>query len=152
MPEGSRVPLFGNRVEGCAYVVRPSAYVLVRNSANEIAVARTPKDYFLPGGGIEAGETAEQAAVREAEEECGLVLSLCNRLASAVEFVQSAEENAYFEKRSTFFQASLRDIVPAREPDHDLVWLKLDEAMELLSHGSHRWTVTQLRSSSNSGA
>lgn len=48
---------------------RPGQIVLVRR--------RYPPDegqWTLPGGGIEAGESAEQAAVREAIEETGLIV------------------------------------------------------------------------------
>ncbi len=37
--------------------------------------------YLFPGGGIEAGETAEQAAVREAHEELGIQVRLEGLLA-----------------------------------------------------------------------
>ena len=49
-------PVFGRQVEGCPYIIRPSAYALVRREAGELAVARTAIGYFLPGGGLKAGE------------------------------------------------------------------------------------------------
>ncbi|MBI1897436.1 MAG: NUDIX hydrolase [Acidobacteria bacterium] len=72
MSDLTHVPVFGTPVEGCPYVLRPSAYALVRNAAGELAVARTPRGCFLPGGGVETGESPEQAIEREAKEECGL--------------------------------------------------------------------------------
>lgn len=133
-------------MEGCPYVIRPSAYVLVRNSSGEIAIVRTATGVFLPGGGIETGETPEQAVVREAMEECGFVLRECRSLANAIEIVYSATENACFEKRSTFFTADLREVTLAQEPDHDLLWLKPGDAMDMVSHGSHRWIIDQFGS------
>jgi 8-oxo-dGTP diphosphatase len=76
MHEGSAVPTFGSRVEGCPYIVRPSAYAIVIRGANEVAVARTEAGCFLPGGGVEAGEDFKRAIEREAVEECGLVLTV----------------------------------------------------------------------------
>jgi 8-oxo-dGTP diphosphatase len=124
--------------------VRPSAYAVVRGPSEEIAVVRTAKGHLLPGGGIEIGESAEQAAAREAMEEGGLILSSCEWLGDAVEIVHSSAENACYEKSSAFFGARLQGIAAATEPDHDLLWLKPECAMKLLSHESHRWAVRRL--------
>lgn len=49
--------------------------------------------YELPGGGIEAGETPEEAALRELQEECGLVgtivrpLNVLHRMNGNTEYV-----------------------------------------------------------------
>ena len=86
------VPVFGRQVEGCPYIVRPSAYALVRREADELAIARTAIGYFLPGGGLKAGETSEQAIEREAMEECGLVLRPRSLLGRAIQIVYSPVE------------------------------------------------------------
>jgi hypothetical protein len=52
----SRVPIFGVRVEGCPYIIRPSAYAVVRNEEAALAVVQTPRGYYLLGGGIEGDE------------------------------------------------------------------------------------------------
>ena len=144
MTDRTDVPLFGDRVEGCAYVLRPSAYALVRNAGGEVAVVRTPRGTFLPGGGIEAGESAEQTIEREAIEECGLVVLPGRTIGTAIQIVHSADEDTCFEKRSTFLEAVSRGRVPAKERDHELAWLKPAEAVDALSHESHRWAVRRL--------
>src|SRR5438067_9364537 len=99
------VSVFGTQLAGCDYVVRPSAYALVPNDAGAIAVVRTPKGVFLPGGGIDAGESAEQAVVREAREEAGLVVATVGTLCRAVEFTHALDEEAWYQKVSTFVTA-----------------------------------------------
>jgi 8-oxo-dGTP pyrophosphatase MutT (NUDIX family) len=51
---------------------RPSAYGLVVNEGKALVVpTKSTGKYFLPGGGIEVGERAEETVVREVFEETG---------------------------------------------------------------------------------
>ncbi len=62
---------------------RPTARVLLVNDQNEIFLIKTHFDpelgleprWLTPGGGIDAGETALEAAVRELGEETGLAIT-----------------------------------------------------------------------------
>lgn len=51
-----------------------SAVALVRDRRVLMVTARGRDVYYMPGGKIDAGETAAQAAAREAREEVSLVL------------------------------------------------------------------------------
>lgn len=139
------VPVFGNRIEGCPYVRRPSAYALVRNTADQWAVVRTPHGCFLPGGGIDSGETPEQTVEREAMEECGFVLKTRAVVGRAIQFVYSTEEKEYFEKICEFVDAELVGATARSEDDHELQWLSIAQALNSLSHESHRWALDQLK-------
>lgn len=142
MTEFRDAPVFGERVSGVAYVRRPSAYAIIRNAAGEVAVVRTPKGAFLPGGGIEAGETPEEAVVREVLEECGFAIRLLSRLPDAVQFVHAPAEARHFEKCSAFFEAVVAGSqTSAVESGHEVLWLAQDAARRLLSHESHSWAV-----------
>lgn len=62
---------------------RAASYVVCRDSAGRILLTRfyspTHRDsgrWTMPGGGMEWGETAEQTALRELEEETGLTAHL----------------------------------------------------------------------------
>jgi 8-oxo-dGTP pyrophosphatase MutT (NUDIX family) len=125
-------------------VIRPSAYALVRNTDGAVAVVCTARGCFLPGGGIEVGESPGLTIEREALEECGLVLRVRAVVGAAVEIGYSPDEDTCFEKQSTFVEADLQSLTAPQEPDHELVWLTRTEAAERLSHGSHRWALELL--------
>ena len=134
-------PVFGIRLPGCSYVVRPSAYALVRAEDGRLAVVRERRGWFLPGGGIEGHEGPEGAAQREAREECGLVIEARGIVARATEIVHSPSGNGGIDKDSFFIEAVVLRPTSATEPDHELVWLTAEEAARRLSQKSHRWAV-----------
>ena len=98
-------PVFGTKLDGVAYVVRPSAYALLPNEAGDLAVMRTPKGHFLPGGGVEPGESVAAAVAREAREEAGLLVEPTRTVGEAVEFTRALDEDAWYQKLSTFVGA-----------------------------------------------
>jgi 8-oxo-dGTP diphosphatase len=113
----------------------------VRNEIGDFAVVRTPVACYLPGGGMDPGETPEQTIVREGQEECGFVLQPRAQIGRAMEICYSSEEGEYFEKDSFFIEAKIVGHGSPTEPDHELIWMRADAAREVLSHGSHRWAI-----------
>ena len=147
MEDWGRALVFGVRPEVEACVIRPSAYGLVEDDHGRLAVVRTGQGTFLPGGGIEAGETPEEAITREALEECGLVIRLGVWAARAVQFVYSEPERTHFEKRSIFIDGAVAGSGSTRlEADHELVWINSETATQILSHQSQCWAVERWRS------
>ena len=149
MDDWGKVMVFGVRPnEAC--VIRPSAYGLVEDDRGRLAVVRTSQGTFLPGGGIEAGETAEKAIKREALEECGLVIRLGTWTARAIQFVYAESERTHFQKRSTFIQGFVDAAGDGFnsvgfESDHELLWVNPEAAIQMLSHQSHCWAVERWR-------
>ena len=139
------IPVFGQRLAGETYVVRPSAYAIIENEKGDIATVITPLGFFLPGGGIEAGETPGEAVVREAREECGLLVRPEGEIARAVQFSYSKTERCYFEKRIVFLRAILEGTTAAVEEDHELVWQRPETAAAQMWHESHGWVLGEVR-------
>jgi len=147
MKDWTAVPVFGARAEAERYTVRPSAYGVVEGGDGQLAVVRTSHGVFLPGGGIEEGETPEQTVVREALEECGLAVRAGDWKIHAVQFIYSESERTHFEKLSTFVDATVEAVASlATEADHELEWMAPEAAFQLLSPESHRWAVDRWRS------
>ena len=93
------IPRFGEPVAGQPYLVRPSAYAVVRDESGAIAVVRTSEGVFLPGGGIDPGESAERAAVRETREECAIDVHVALEVGKAADIVWSRKESACLPSR-----------------------------------------------------
>src|SRR5580765_3110699 len=87
------IPRFGEPVAGQPCVLRPSAFVVVSNNAGAIAVVRTAEGVFLPGGGVEPGESAEAAARRETGEECAFDVTIDAEVGRAADIVWSKKES-----------------------------------------------------------
>jgi 8-oxo-dGTP pyrophosphatase MutT (NUDIX family) len=132
---------FGTPIPGAVYVLRPGGYGVVFNRGGEVAVIATPKGCHLPGGGQEAGEGPEAAAIREAYEECGLRIRVLGLIGTADELVYAVEESTHFRKRCSFFRAELISQDGCGEPDHRLAWLTPEQAGIALCAGSQGWAV-----------
>ncbi len=92
------------------------------------------RDFFnLPGGGVEEGETPEDAALRELAEECNVTGTIIRPL--TVEFKPDLESRVY-----TFLVEVPEDAVPSKGIDPevseeeqsivDVMWLQLHEIAE----------------------
>lgn len=79
--------IFENPVaEPTTYILRPTAKGVVIDSDNNVCVYTIHGRSLFPGGGIEDGETPEQAFVREAKEEIGCDVEIDFLLGVAAEF------------------------------------------------------------------
>lgn len=132
MPES--IPVFGVADESLPRIVRKCAYVIAGGSAGRIATVRDSGKLFLPGGGIETGETPAQALHREVLEELGSEVVLREPVAAAVQhFVL---ENKSYEVHATFFLGEIGERT-RQSCEHDLVWSQPDQ----LFHPYQAWAA-----------
>jgi 8-oxo-dGTP diphosphatase len=126
---------------GAIYETRPSVYAVMLDQRNHIAVVRTPRGYFLPGGGIERGENAGAALSRECAEECGLSVSIRSHIGDAVQFLDIPEEG-HFRILGRFFHCEFaRGPIGPAEADHQLLWLPQDDAVRKMRRPFEAWAI-----------
>ena len=133
---------FGKVEDPRGYPPRPSAYaVIVRDDGRILAVVDGPET-LLPGGGIDDGESAEAAVVREIKEETGYSSVILSKIGDANEYILLPKQHRNVNKISAFYLAELTGAPdPAVVPEHEPIWLLPDAFVSRTSHESHAWAV-----------
>jgi 8-oxo-dGTP pyrophosphatase MutT (NUDIX family) len=85
---------------------------------------------MMPVGGLDAGETHEEALVREFREETGHAVTVGAFVGEAAQFTWDAVEKVHWRKVGRFYRVTLGPRAePPTEADHTCRWLPLDEAL-----------------------
>lgn len=141
------VPQFGQPQPGRDHPDRPAAFAVVPRG-EVIAVVRVTlgpggSRLDLPGGGIDPGESAANAAIRECGEEAGLRIETEDEPFTRADHFFVNQDGETNNTRGQFFAARL--IAPAPElkvePDHALEWMTPQDALAALDRESHAWAV-----------
>ena len=140
-------PQFGEAEPGAVYPDRPAAFAIVERDGliALVEVQRIGRGLVLdlPGGGLDPGETAAEAAVRECGEEAGLVVALDAEPFVLADHFFLHNDGAVRNTRGAFFVGRVlaEDAALKIEDDHELVWTAPDEALLRLDRESHVWAV-----------
>ena len=136
------VPEFGTKQPGIEYIHRPGVYAVIENDERRIAVIETIKGYFLPGGGIDPGESDVVALSREVLEETGYQVSIHAEIGESVEYIEVEGEGKHYQISSRFYRAKLGSKVKNDiEQDHHLVWLWIEDALQKLKPQAQVWII-----------
>lgn len=144
--------IFGKKEEELNYKVRTGAYAIILNSEKEVALIRANgQQYFLPGGGLENGETHEQCLKREMYEESGYELIIKTFIGRAKRyFISTLPVNEPIESDAYFYSCELGN--KKKEPsdkDAFLEWVKIDDAIKMLYHEHQSWGIKEIEKSLN---
>lgn len=102
--------------------------LIINDKEQILFVKRSDNDDFLPGkwelpgGGIEFGESAQEAVIREIDEECGIEIEVLKPLAVADYFMDDVQVI------EICFLCSPKSLNITLSHEHsDYKWLKIDE-------------------------
>ncbi len=125
---------------------REAAKVVLFDNENNIALIHYPNkpdypgdSYYIPGGGVEAGETIEDALRRESLEETGCQI----KDVEGVGYIEAYMKDGLLKQKAYLFTAKVSGgkglpqmIEKEIEEGMSVVWKPFDEALTLVSHNS----------------
>jgi ADP-ribose pyrophosphatase YjhB (NUDIX family) len=127
--------------------LRPTVFAAVRNGDDRILLVQRAdtRDWELPGGTVEIGESATTAVVREVAEESGVTISVTG-LSGVYTDPGHVMVNLDGEVRQQFSLCVHATPVSGRpRPDHDEVinaaWIRTDELPHLSIHPAIRLRI-----------
>jgi len=121
--------------------IREISRAVVFNDKGEIALTKLLADdkfghrdyYELPGGGVQVGETFEQAALREIEEEIGFSGEIVAEIGQVIDVYNLIHR----ENHNHYFLIKAHEFVGTRMEEKEkhliekIVWVEIDEAKHL---------------------
>jgi 8-oxo-dGTP pyrophosphatase MutT (NUDIX family) len=109
---------------GRALLTQAGAYALIRDEEDRVLLVRAANGrFYLPGGRIEPGETAEEALARELVEECGLRVRVVAPLGEALQPIMAGSVMLL----ASYWAAEVAGLAH-EEPEHQLLWTPRAEA------------------------
>ncbi len=139
-------------LNGKTYYREAVRAVIMDNNKILLIYSEKNGDYKLPGGGVEEGETYEEALIREVEEEAGVRVSINKELFRVMEYDEGQFDDCdLFKMLSIYYEAhvtkNLKQNLDSYEYEMGFIpkWVEISQAIEknkeILNSGNFpRWT------------
>ncbi len=138
----TEIPQFGEWVPVNTYVDRPVVYAIGLNARGKLLITKARGCYALPGGGVEADETLQEALVREVLEETGWAIEIVREICKANQWTYSSRKDTHFNKQATFYLVRvIKRMGRPIEPDHEARWMSHAKAVSRLRRDFHRYAL-----------
>ena len=94
------------------FILRPSVYALIRDHDRVLLVTNTTSQgYYLPGGGLESGESLEEALHREILEEAGITITITRLITAAEDFFYYDPTDTAYHGLQFYYEASANSLL-----------------------------------------
>ncbi|HFI2446945.1 TPA: NUDIX hydrolase [Streptococcus suis] len=146
------IAVFGEKKADVDYQNRFGVYAVIPDEKKEkIILVQAPNGaWFLPGGEIEKGENHLIALERELMEELGFTATIGKYYGQADEYFYSSHRDTYFHNPAYIYQVtSYHQVGQPLEDFNHIAWFPIDEAIEKLKRGSHKWGIEQWKLQEN---
>lgn len=128
--------------ENVNYIDRIGVY-FIPSKDGKIGVVKTPKGYFLLGGGLDSDEGHEECIRRECLEEIGYTVSVGNKVCSA-EMYSEHPTIGHFHPIQTYYVGELLEqISTPTEEDHVFEWVEYNELVDNMYLEMQSWALKQ---------
>lgn len=134
--------VFGKK-QSVEYLDRQGAY-LIPYQKGKVAVVKTPKGFFLLGGGIKVGEAYHECIEREILEEIGYTCCIKGLLCSAEMYTKHPTIGYFHPIQTYYFGALLEKVSNPTEQDHVLCWMDYHELKGNMFVEMQNWALEQL--------
>ncbi len=135
----------GKKIEGKEYKERKTAYALIKDDNENIAIVLEHENmYNMVGGKIEKDEEAKETLVREAKEEIGYELKNLKYQESLGCYHYLDFLDKYELAIMDFYSADIgKEVCEPIEKDIKLIWIKPEEAVNKMYFEYHRYFLEQ---------
>ncbi|SDC55560.1 NUDIX hydrolase [Shouchella lonarensis] len=134
--------VFGEQRPDLNYRKRQGVYAVVIDAeTKKCMTVQTERGHFLPGGGIEAGESLQDCLKREMLEETGYEVEAGTFIGKAQQYFLSPQNEPLLSEASFYAVKLLDKVQEPTEVDHTVTWIDLDYLEGYLYHAHHEWAV-----------
>lgn len=133
--------IFGVK-ENVKYLNRKGAY-LIPFQNNKVGVVKTPKGYFLLGGGLEKEEHDIACIERECLEEIGFCVCIKDKICSAEIYTKLPTIGYFHPIQTYYFGELLKKVSDSTEKDHILCFVEYEQLKGNMFLGMQNWALEQ---------
>lgn len=131
--------IFGEKRTDSQYRYRKGVYAVILLEGKVMTVLNSHGHYFLPGGGVEMGESNQESLTREVLEETGYIVEKAEYIGNAGNYFTSFQNKPIYND-GYFYRTSIgKQAQNPTETEYSMKWINVKDSQSLLFHAHHVW-------------